>query len=166
MQKLSRWGGLQLLAILCALPLSAGSAAAQTAPPIQGVTGTIATDATIRSEHEAAHKIAEGAAHVVNGAKKILPGGKGTTDQDPLDALITGSRVVMRDVANAGDAPTTTTDGVVIDVNRSRKQITIRLADKKTQTLRVKDAAATGARVTVSLADQAGAKTYDFTRVS
>lgn len=155
------------LTLLCALPLLlvSMSAAAQSAPPIHGVTGTVATDSTIKSEHDAAHKIAEGAGRVVDGAKKVLPGGKGT-NQNPLDAFMTGSRVVVREVAGGGDAPKTTTEGVVIDVNQSRKQITIRTADKKIQTLRVMDAKAAGAHVVVSLADQAGAKAYDFTRVS
>ena len=148
------------LPLLCALLALARPVAAQgTAPPIQGVTGTIATEETIKGEHKAAGKIAEG-------VKKILPGGK-STSENPLDALITGSRVVVKDVADGGDAAKTTTEGVVIDVNRSRKQITIRAANKKTQTLRVMDATApAGAHVVVSLADQAGAKTYDFKRVS
>jgi hypothetical protein len=150
------------LALLGALWLPARPAAAQgTAPPIQGVTGTIATDETIRSEHKAAGKIAEG-------VKKILPGGKNSTE-DPLDALIAGSRVVVKDMAEGGDAVKATTEGVVIDVNRSRKQITVRSADKKTHTLRVMDAtgaSGSGAHVVVSLADQANAKTYDFRRVS
>jgi hypothetical protein len=148
------------LTLLCALPLSARSAAAQgTTPPIQGVTGTIATEETIRGEHKAAGKVAEG-------VKKILPGGKNSSE-NPLDALIAGSRVTMRDAAGGGDAAKATTEGVVIDVNRSRKQITIRLADKTTRTLRVMDATgtATGDHVVVSLADQADAKTYDFRRV-
>ena len=149
------------LTLLCALLLLARPVAAQgTPPPIQGVTGTIATDETIRSEHKAAAKVAEG-------VKKILPGGKSTTE-NPLDALITGSRVVVRDVADGGDAAKTTTEGVVIDVNRSRKQITIRSGDNKTHTLRVMDAAGasgSGDHVVVSLADQANAKVYDFTRV-
>jgi hypothetical protein len=150
------------LTLLCALPLLARPAAAQgTPPPIQGVTGTIATDATIRDEHKAAGKVAEG-------VKKVLPGGKSASD-NPLDALIAGSHVVVRDVADGGDLAKTTTEGVVIDVNRSRKQITIRSADKKTHTLRVMDAAGksgSGEHVVVSLADQANAKTYDFRRVS
>ena len=144
---------------LCALLCVPSSAAAQ--PPIHGVTGTIATDATVRSEHEAAHK-------VVEGVKKILPGGN-STSENPLDTLIEGSRVLVRDVADGGDALKTATQGVVIEVNRSRKQITIRSADKKTHTLRVMDASAAstaGAHVVVSLEDQAGAKTYDFKRVS
>ena len=150
-----------ILALLCALLLPARPVAAQgTPPPIQGVTGTIATDETIKDAHKAAGKAAQG-------VKKIRPGGK-STSEDPLDALITGSRVVVRDVANGGDAARTTTDGVVIDVNRSRKQITIRSADKKTHTLRVMDAAGasgSGDHVVVSLADQANAKAYDFRRV-
>ena len=98
--------------------------------------------------------------------KKVLPGGK-STSENPLDALIAGSRVVVKDMADGGEAVKATTEGVVIDVNRSRKQITIRAADKKTQTLRVMDGTApAGAHVVVSLADQAGAKTYDFKRVS
>jgi hypothetical protein len=148
------------LALPCAVLLFAWPAAAQgTAPPIQGITGTIATEETIRGEHKAAGKIAQG-------VKKVLPGGK-STSENPLDALIAGSRVVVKDIADGGDAVKATTEGVVIDVNRSRKQITIRAADKKTQTLRVMDASApAGAHVAVSLADQASAKVYDFKRVS
>ena len=53
------------------------TAAAQTPPPIQGVTGTIATEGTIKDEHAAAKKVAEGAGHVVDGAKKVLLGRQG-----------------------------------------------------------------------------------------
>src|SRR5215208_3480918 len=138
-----------MLTLLCAILLPARPAVAQGAPPpIQGVTGTVATEETIRGERKAAGKIAEG-------VKKILPGGK-STSEDPLDALITGSRVVVREVADGGAR--TTTEGVVIDVNRSRKQITIRSGDKKTHTLRVMDAAGasgSGDHVVVSLVDQA-----------
>lgn len=148
------------LALSCALLVFARPAVAQgTAPPIQGITGTIATEETVRGEHKAAGKIAEG-------VKKVLPGGKGTSE-NPLDALIAGSRVVVKDMADGGERVNATTEAVVIDVNRSRKQITIRAADKKTQTLRVMDGTApAGAHVVVSLADQTGAKTYDFKRVS
>ena len=54
----------------------------------------------------------------------------------------------------------------MIDVNRKRQQITIRFADRKTQTLRLKAPDAT-ADVVVSYTDESGAKvTRDFTRVS
>jgi hypothetical protein len=150
---------------LCALLLAPAFAAAQTAPPIQGVTGTIATETTIKSEHEAAHKVAEGAGKVVEGAKKVLPGGKGTK-QNPLDGFSEGRRVVLQDLAKGDNEAPNTTEGVVIDINRRRNQITVRFADKKTQTLRLPTADATP-DVAVSYTDAAGVKvTADFRRVS
>jgi hypothetical protein len=122
-------------ALLCALLMGAAPAAGQTQPPIHGVTGTVATDATIHAEGEAGHAIAEGVGKVVDGAKKILPGGKGTP-QNPLEGLLEGDRVVLRNAAN-GEGGAVTTEGVVIDINRRRNQITVRVADKKTETLRL-----------------------------
>jgi hypothetical protein len=157
--------GVGVLVLLCALPLSANVAAAQTAPPIQGVTGTIATDGTIESEHKAAGAIAQGVARALDSAKRLLSFGKGTA-QSPLDALTEGSRVVVQEAASASAS---SAEGVVIDVNRRRQQITVRFADKKTETLRVLDRTGgdQGAHVVVSLADHPGEKIgYDFTRVS
>ena len=146
-----------LLTLLCALPLSSRPASAQQPPPpIQGVTGTIATEGTIDAEHKAAHTIAEGAAYVVDSVKKILPGGKGTK-QNPLDDFAEGSRVILRDVAKVDGESPATTEGVVVDVNHRKNQITIRLADKKTETLRVATPDAT-ADVVVSYTDNTGAK--------
>ena len=134
--------------------LHAAPAAAQgTAPPIQGVTGTVATEGSRDGVKKAA-----GAA--ARGVKKVLPGGK-VSAQDPLTALIEGSHVVVAEGASAAE-------GTVIDVNKKRQQITVRFADKKTQTLRVLDRSGEnpGPHVIVSLADQPGEKvTYDFTRV-
>jgi hypothetical protein len=181
--------GISLLTLLCALPLSSRSAAAQNPPPIQGVTGTIATDGTIESEHKAGRAIGEGAAYVGRGIKKLLPfGGKGT---NPMDAFTEGSHVVMRDAQDAsrtaaeradadGEGRKSATEGVVVDVNRKRQQITVRFADGKTQALRLIDRAAAeqgrragdlppdaATHVVVSLMDQTGAKVdYDFKRVS
>jgi hypothetical protein len=175
-----------VLALLCALPLSSRPAAAQTPPPIQGVTGTIATDGTIESEHKAGRGIAQGAAYVGRGIKKLLPfGAKGT---NPLDAFTEGSRVVIRDapgspaadrVDASDDGRKAAMEGVVVDVNRKRQQITIRFADGKTQALRLVDRTAGGqgaragdaadpaAHVVVSITDQTGTKVdYDFNRVS
>ena len=68
-------------ALLCALLLLPRPAAAQgTAPPIQGVTGTIATEGSRDGVKKAA-----GAA--ARGVKKVLPGGK-VDAQDPLETLI------------------------------------------------------------------------------
>ena len=158
--------GIGLLTLLCAVPLSATRASAQTPPPIQGVTGTIATDGTIRDEHAAGNKAAEGAKKAVDKVKQALPGGGKSGEKNPLDAFTEGRRVVVRDAAATDEGPKATDEGVVIDVNRKRQQITIRFADRKTQTLRLKAPDAT-ADVVVSYTDESGAKvTRDFTRVS
>jgi hypothetical protein len=170
MHRISQSSGLTVLALLCALALGSGSAAAQGAPPpIQGVTGTIATDGTIESEHKAGGAIARGAAHVATATKKLFSFGSKGAAQDALDALAEGSRVVVQEeTAETAETAATAEEGVVIDVNRRRQQITVRFADKKTETLRVLDrtGADQGAHVLVSLADRPGEKVaYDFTRV-
>jgi hypothetical protein len=143
--------------LILAAALRVPSAAAQaTPPPIQGVTGTIATEGSRDGVKKAA-----GAA--ARGVKKVLPGG-GTADaKDPFEIFIEGSHVVV-------DEGTTSSEATVVDVNRKRQQLTVRFADKKTATLRALDrsgaTADTGTYVRVSLADQAGEKiVYDFTRV-
>lgn len=147
-----------LLMLLCAAP-----AVAQTAPPIQGVTGTIATDTTIDATAGAARGIAGGVVRVVGATKKLFSFGGKAANQNLLDTLIEGTRVVLRNAADASNE--TTTEGVVIDVNRKRQQITIRYADRKTDTLRLTAAGGT-ADVVVSYSDRAGAKIAgDFIRV-
>jgi hypothetical protein len=152
-----------LLVLLCALPRGSTIASAQSAPPIHGVSGTVATDATIDSERKAAGAVARGAA---DAARKLSPGGDGTALR-PLDALAEGSRVVVQEMKSTSPLASRA-EGVVIDVNRPRLQITVRFADKQTQTLRVLDrtGATQGAHVVVSLADQSGETIgYDFSQV-
>jgi len=60
------------LIVLITLLLSCTSAAAQSAPPIGGFTGTYVPDATVKTEYEGAHGIAEGVGHVVGYAKKLF----------------------------------------------------------------------------------------------
>ena len=73
-------------------------------------------------------------------------------------------------MANGDREAPTTTEGIVIDVNRRRQQITIRFADRKTQTLRLIDHAAAedaAPPVVVSYTDQAGARVaHEFKPVS
>src|SRR3954452_9124431 len=127
-------------ALLFALLVVPRPATAQApAPPIQGVTGTIATEGSKDGVKKAA-----GAA--ARGVKKVLPGGNGTSE-NPLDVLIAGTHVVVRDITDGGDAAKTGVEGVVIDVNRSRKQITVRRPDKTIDTLRVMAATVSGARL-------------------
>src|SRR5471030_468075 len=165
MRRVHREIGVRLLALLCALPLSSALVAAQTAPPIDGVNGTVVPESTVQAEYGAGHAIAEVAKHFVDYAKKLFYfGGKGT-DQNPLEGLTDGRRVVVRDITDGDGDASKTTEGVVIDVNRRRNQITIRFADRKTQTLRV-SAPDAAPDVVVSYTDDAGAKiAHDFNRV-
>jgi hypothetical protein len=142
-----RLGVVPLLALLCALALNSRPVSAQTAPPIGG-------------EYEGAHGIAEGVGHVVGYAKKLF-GIKGG-GQDPLDGFSEGRKVVLRE-------GTESTEGVVIDVNRSRQQITVRLEGGTTETLKAgeRTPAADVPAVIVSYKDAAGATvTRDFKKVS
>src|SRR5215831_7075236 len=73
---------------------------AQQPPAIHGVTGTIATDSTIRGEHKAANKIIvkteDGVEHVYDSAKDLLVhGGKDLSDLKP------GTTVVVHYTADA-----------------------------------------------------------------
>ena len=145
------------LTLLCALLVASSASAQGTTPPIQGVTGTIATEGSRDGVKKAA-----GAA--ARGVKKILPGTKGDTT-NPLDVLIAGSHVVVRE----GAAEAKGVEAVVVDVNKTKQQITVRLPDKKIDTLRLMDAAGksgSGAHVVVSLADVTDAKMYDFRRLA
>src|ERR1700732_2628163 len=68
--------------------------------PIGGVTGTMATEATIKDEHKAANKIAvetkDGIEHVYDAAKGlVVHGGK-----DPLSDLKPGTTVIVHYTAD------------------------------------------------------------------
>ena len=160
MRAMHRLGVVPLLALLCALPLSSRSAAAQTAPPIGGFTGTYVPDATVKGEYEGVHDIAQGVGNVIGYAKKLFGMNGGV--KDPLDGFTEGRKVVLRE-------GTESTEGVVIDVNRSRQQITVRLEGGTTETLKAgeRSPAPDAPAVIVSYKDAAGATvTRDFKKVS
>ena len=159
--------GVALLTVLCAVPLSMTRVMAQQPPPVQGVTGTIATEGTIDGERKAGSAIAAGAKKVADKVKSALPGGGKGTNQNPLDGFSEGRQVVVRDsVATGDEEPKAITEGVVIDVDKRRQQITVRLADRKTQTLHL-TAPGGETDVVVSYTDDAGVKVaHDFKRVS
>ena len=111
------------------------------------------------AEHKAAHKIAEGAA-------KVLHVGGKDTDLKSFDAFSEGRRVVIEDAGGAPEDPKTTTEGVVVAVNKQRQQITVRFADKTTQTLRL-TAPSDTKDVVVSCTNDSGQKVAgDFKRVA
>jgi hypothetical protein len=164
------------------LALAAAPLHAQTPPPIHGVTGTIATEATIKEEHKAANKIVvateDGAEHVYDAAKGLaVHGGK-----DPLADLKPGTTVIIhyspdntaREIDRVGVGGLSTTEGIATKIDRGKKRITIRYDGGRIETLQLTDRAAADvgkdigpdSRVVVYYSNVAGAKvTHYFKKV-
>jgi len=131
----------------------ASTAYAQRPPAIQGVTGTIATEATIKDEKKAGNKIVvateDGAEHVYDAAKDLVvhPG------KNPLSDLKPGTTVVIHytpdntvhEIDRVGENGLSVTEGIVSNIDRGKKEITIRYDNGKTETLLLTDRAAVDA---------------------
>ena len=176
----------RLLISLTALGVASG-VSAQTRPPIHGVTGTVATEGTIKSEHKAANKIAvateDGVEHVYTAAKDLLVhGGK-----SPLGDLREGTTVVVHytvdqagavahEIDRVGDEGLKVTEGTVTEIKRGQKEIIIRYDSGATEKLELTDRAAVDegldlrnappgtTRVVVYYSDEAGRKIAHYFR--
>ncbi len=152
----SRMGNL-LLAVAASLALGAHGNAEQPQIPVQGVTGTIATEGTIQDIDEAGHKILVKAADGIErlfhlGGRSTVHGGDPAGDET-LRALKKGTHVVVHYTKN-GDTLTAEEidrldaeglkqmEGKVTSVNRSKRTISIKLANGTTQVLRLSERAA------------------------
>jgi hypothetical protein len=126
---------------------------AQRPPAIHGVTGTIATEATIKDEHKAGNKIVvateDGVEHVYDAAKDlVVHGGK-----NPLSDLKPGTTVVIHytadnavhEIDRVGENGLSVTEGIVSKIDRGKREITIRYDNGKTETLQLTDRAAVDA---------------------
>jgi hypothetical protein len=163
----------------------------QTPPPVPVVQGTMALEGTTKSVYAAAHivivKTIDGVEHVIHYTKDLLVhGGKGG-GVDALQGLAEGSTVVVhytatgaeetaQEIDRVGDKGLKTTEGVVARVDRLRKQITIKYANGKSETLQLTDRAAAEAekdideasggatKVVVYYSDEAGRKVAHYFR--
>ena len=167
-------GTLQLLGLMTLIvaPIHAQG------PPIHGLTGTIATQATIKAEHKAANKIVvateDGVEHIYDVAKGVLVhGGK-----DSLSDLKPGTTVVIhytadniaREVDRIGPDGLSTTEGIVTKVDRGKKMITLRYDNGRIETLKLTDRAAADVgkgieadtRIVVYYSDEAGGKVTHY----
>jgi Cu/Ag efflux protein CusF len=126
---------------------------AQRPPAISGLTGTMATEATIKNEQKAGNKIVvateDGVEHVYDEAKDlVVHGGK-----NPLSDLKPGTTVVIHytadnavhEIDRVGENGLSVTEGVVSQIDRGKKEITIRYDNGKTETLQLTDRAAVDA---------------------
>ena len=141
--------------------------AAQQPPPIQGVTGTIATETSIDGTTAAGHGIlgkVKRALHL-NG-KSTVPSGD-AAGEEALGGLKKGTRVVVSDAAKSAKD----VSGSVVALNLGERTISVRLPDDSIQTLRLSDEAEAagdpGANVIVYYRNESGQRvSKHFRRVS
>jgi hypothetical protein len=152
---------LQLVGIVA---LGTAQTYAQGPPPIiHGFNGTIATEATIKAEHKAAHKIVvetnDGVEHVYRAATGVtVHGGKG-----PLSDLTPGTTVIIhytadetaQEIDRVGPGGLSTTEGIVTKIDRSLKRITVRFDNGTIEKM----------KLTVRAADDVGKDIGENTRI-
>jgi hypothetical protein len=155
-----------------------GIAPAEAQPPIHGFNGTMATEATIRSEHKAANKIVvateDGVEHIYDAAKGlVVHGGK-----NPLSDLKPGTTVVVHytadnraeEIDRVGPGGLSTTEGIATQIDRGKKEITIRYDNGTIEKLKLTDRVAADVgksigpdtRVVVYYSDEAGTKVTHY----
>ena len=166
------------LSLLGMVGLGLGITPASAQVPIHGFNGTMATEATIKSEHKAANKIVvateDGAEHVYDAAKGlVVHGGK-----DALADLRPGTTVIIhytdgnqvQEVDRVGPGGLSTTEGIATKIDRGKKEITVRYDNGKTEKLRLTDRAAVDAgknvgedaRIIVYYSEEAGERVTHY----
>jgi hypothetical protein len=166
------------LLLLAVAAFATGPAYAQSPPPIHGVTGTTATEATIKAEKKAANKIAvetkDGVEHVYDAVTGLRVHGG---DQILAD-LKPGTTVVIhyspdntvQEIDRVGDDGLRTTEGMATKIDRKKKEITIRYDNGKVEKLKLTDRAAadvgrnisSDTRIVVYYSTEAGAKVTHY----
>jgi hypothetical protein len=145
-------------------------------PPILG--GTIATEATVKSEHKAANTIVvateDGVEHIYDVAKGlVVHGGK-----DPLADLKPGTTVIIHFTTNntveeidrVGPDGLSTTEAIATKIDRGKKEITVRYDNGKIEKLKLTDRAAADVgtnigedtRIVMYYSDEAGGKVMHY----
>jgi hypothetical protein len=147
-------------------------------PPIHGVTGTIATEATIKAEHKAANTIVveteDGVEHVYDAAKGLVVHG----GSDSLSDLKPGTTVVIhysadntaREIDRLDADGLSTTEGMATKIDRGKKEITIRYDNGKVEKLKLTAHAAADAgknigpdtRIVVYYSKEAGGRVIHY----
>lgn len=171
-------GGFRTRYLLAAAALISAPAHAQTPPPIHGLTGTVATEATIKDEHKGANTIVvetkDGVEHVYDAVKGLTVHG----GDEALADLKPGTTVIIyyspdntvQEIDRVGDEGLRTTEGMATKIDRKKKEITIRYDNGQRETLKLTDRAAADAgkniardtRIVVYYSDQAKTKVTHY----
>jgi hypothetical protein len=176
--------------------LLAASAAGggQQPPPIGGVTGTIALEGTVEKTSQGVNavvvKTIDGIEHLVHLTERTVVHGGRVGGSEALRGIEPGSRVVVHltqdvghqtvnEVDRVADDGLKTIEGVVTNIDRRAKTMSIRLANGSRQTLQLTERAASdvgrdidagaagSAKVVVYFNDEAGQRVaHYFKRIS
>jgi len=115
--------------------------AARQPPPIQGVTGTIATETSIDETTAAGHGFVAKVKRALHlNGRSTVPSGDAAAEE-ALGGLKKGTRVVVSDAAKRVKEEA----GSIVALNLADRTISVRLPDDSIQTLRLSDEAATDA---------------------
>jgi len=170
-----------LILLLGGLPFGLPTAHAAQEPP--SVMGTIALEGTVNNTYAAANtvivKATDGLEHLFHLTKRTVVHGAKATGDAALSGITEGSRVVVHYTADGEKKTAVEVDriaedglsaieGVVSNMGRDGKKVSIRLANGSTETLLLSERAAsdvgkdvvraadTGAKVIVYYTDEAG----------
>ena len=125
-------------------------------PPVSGVTGTVATEGTMKTVYRGLNKIVvttiDGVEHVYQFTKDLIVHG-GKSPADPLAGLKEGTTVVIhysteggeqtvRELDRVGDGGLIETEGMITSIDRGAKQIAVRIGDARTEIFQMTDRAA------------------------
>jgi hypothetical protein len=128
----------------------------QDVPPIPGVTATAALEGTVEKTYAGANAIAvktvDGIEHLFHFTKRTVVHGAAATDE-AFSGLEKGTRVVVHYTGEGGDQTAAEVDrigdgglremrGVVTDLDRAARRLSIRLTDGTRETLQLSDRAA------------------------
>jgi hypothetical protein len=134
---------------------AARTSAEQQPPPIQGVTGTIATETTVHEVHEGGRALLTKAKRLFRWGKRDSAAGGDEAGEEAVDGLRRGMAVVVHDTASReeltadeieqlNDPALKRMEGVILSVDRTDRTISLRMADGTRQTFRLSDRAADG----------------------
>ena len=179
------------LVLLAGIALGSSMSAEQSAPPVGGVTGTIALEGTMKTVYHGAGKVIvatiDGVEHVYTFTKDlIVHGGKGPP-VNALEGLHTGTTVVVHYTTNATGstadeidvidaAGLRVTEGIVTNIDKGHQKITVTYNNGKTEVFQLTPRAAAEAppdtdpsksgavKVVIYYRDERGQKVVHFFR--
>jgi len=156
-----------LLLVTGFLLLPASSFAQSSPPAVHGVTGTVATEGTMKTVYRGLNTIVvttiDGMEHVYHFTKDLIVHG-GKSPADPLEGLKEGAMVVIHystqggeptvvEIDQVGDEGLLETEGRITKIDRGKKQIEVRIGESRNETFQLTERAAAETSKEIQAAD-------------